>query len=316
MADENVLPVIDLDAYINPKFPEDKEQVIVQIRDACARYGFFQVKGHGIPLSTQQHFIQGLAKFFSLPKEEKLKLSFLKDPCRRGYEASGDTLRHGDAFPDTKEAFYIGREESSFEPPGFHGPNNWPDLPAADFRDPVSEYYEGTDKLGRLIWEILLQGLGHPPSLLDRFAARPVVQMKMIRYPPASATKPGQFGVGAHTDFGGVTVLLQQPGKEGLEVWDEGKEAWAPVPSIEDVMVINCGDMIQKWSGGAYKSARHRVINKADEERLSSATFWHGDVGATNPLNPDDPAKDTVGQLLVRRFGNQFSLPKEVFAAA
>lgn len=103
MADENVLPVIDLDAYINPKFPEDKEQVIVQIRDACARYGFFQVKGHGIPLSTQQHFIQGLAKFFSLPKEEKLKLSFLKDPCRRGYEASGDTLRHGDAFPDTKE---------------------------------------------------------------------------------------------------------------------------------------------------------------------------------------------------------------------
>lgn len=214
------------------------------------------------------------------------------------------------------KAFYIGREDPVVEPPGFHGPNNWPDLPEEEFHGPIWEYYEGTNKLGRIIWEILLQGLGHSPALLDGFAKRPIVQMKMIRYPPASATKPGQFGVGAHTDFGGVTVLLQQAGKEGLEVWDKGNEDWSPVPSLEDVIVINCGDMIQKWSGGQYKSAKHRVINKANEERLSSATFWHGDVGATNPLNPDDPSKDTVGQLLFKRFASQFSLPKEVFTAA
>jgi isopenicillin N synthase-like dioxygenase len=139
--------------------------------------------------------------------------------------------------------------------------------------------------------------------------------MKIIRYSPLSATRTGQFGVGPHTDFGGVTVLLQQPGKEGLEVWQEGKEAWLPVPSIEDVYVINCGDMIQKWSGSQYKRAKHRVINKGDTERLSCATFWHGDFGATNPLNPNDPSKDTVGKLLLKQFGNQFSPPKEVYVA-
>lgn len=103
MTVDNVLPIIDLSGYINPKSPQDKERVIAQVRDACARHGFFQVKGHGVPLSVQQAFVKGLANFFSLPKEEKMKLSFLKDPCRRGYEASGDSIRVGDAFPDSKE---------------------------------------------------------------------------------------------------------------------------------------------------------------------------------------------------------------------
>ncbi|KAL8703228.1 MAG: hypothetical protein Q9201_003586 [Fulgogasparrea decipioides] len=208
------------------------------------------------------------------------------------------------------QSFYIGREDPVVEPPGFHGPNLWPNMPEEDFHGPVWDYYNLTSSLGKTIWEILLQGLGYEPSqVLGAFAKRPIVQMKMIRYPPLSATREGQFGVGPHTDFGGVTILLQQPGKKGLEVWQEGgSPEWIPVPSIEDVYVINCGDMIAKWSGGAYKSAKHRVINKGDTERLSCATFWHGDAAATNPLDPEDPSKDTVGQLLFKRFGNQFSL--------
>jgi isopenicillin N synthase-like dioxygenase len=142
-----------------------------------------------------------------------------------------------------------------------------------------------------------------------------MVVMKMIRYPPLASTLPGQFGVGAHTDFGGVTVLLQEPERHGLEVWVEEKEAWLPVKALEDVYVINCGDMIMKWSGGQYKSAKHRVINKADNEsRMSCATFFHGDMLASNPLNPNDPNRETVGQLLIKRFRNQFSIEKDTIA--
>ncbi|KAI4223100.1 MAG: hypothetical protein L6R36_005665 [Xanthoria steineri] len=310
--DTGALPIINLDDYINPKSPADKERVIAEVRDASKKYGFFQVKGHGIPLKAQEGLIRGLGNLFHQPEEEKAKLSFLKNPGRRGYEASGvGGLRAGDAMHDSKEAFYIGREDPVLEPPGFYGPNVWPNLPEEDCRSPIWEYYQGTSVLGRIIWAILLQGLGYSADLLDEFAKRPIVQMKMIRYPPASLTKPGQFGVGAHTDFGGVTVLLQEPAKAGLEVQDSETKEWLPVPSIEDVLVINCGDMIQKWSGGAYKSAKHRVINKADTERFSCATFWHGDASAANPLNADDGDKDTIGQLLFKRFKSQFSLPKE-----
>lgn len=143
---------------------------------------------------------------------------------------------------------------------------------------------------------------------MEAFAKRPMVFMKMIRYPPSQADLPGQFGVGAHNDFGGVTVLLQEPGKHGLEVWLESKEKWVPVKALKDIYVINCGDMINRWSGGQYKSAKHRVLNKSPTEpRLSCATFFHGDLFATNPLNPEDPNKETVGLLLVKRFRNQFS---------
>lgn len=172
---------------------------------------------------------------------------------------------------------------------GFYGPNNWPDLPKDKFQDPVWNYYEATSHLGRIIWEILLQGLGHSTRAMEAFAKKPVVPLKMIRYPRSSGVKPGQYGAGSHTDFGGVTVLLQEPGKEGLEVWLEDLQEWLTVPALDGVFVINCGDMIQRWSGGVYKSVRHRVINKSDAERLSCALFWHGDIMATNPLNPVDP---------------------------
>lgn len=99
----HVLPIINLDRYTNPTSPADKEKVIAEVREASGQYGFFQVKGHSVPLGTQREFFQGLSNLFSLPKEEKLKLSFLKDNCRRGYEASGDTHREGDALPDSKE---------------------------------------------------------------------------------------------------------------------------------------------------------------------------------------------------------------------
>lgn len=97
------LPVIDLGGYFHPSRPEDKTKVIQEVRKACQQYGFFQVQNHNLPLLTQQGLVKALNNFFSLPKEEKMKLSFLKNPCRRGYEASGDSLRVGDAMPDSKE---------------------------------------------------------------------------------------------------------------------------------------------------------------------------------------------------------------------
>jgi isopenicillin N synthase-like dioxygenase len=97
------LPIIDLSGYIAPKSAVDRERVIAEVRDAAHQYGFFQVRGHGVPLSLQKDLLRCMDNVFNLPKEEKLKMSFLADPCRRGYEASGMSHREGDALPDAKE---------------------------------------------------------------------------------------------------------------------------------------------------------------------------------------------------------------------
>lgn len=100
---EVALPLVDLSGYLNPKSPEDRARVIAEVFEACAQYGFFQVKGHGIPLDLQKKQLQSIDTLFNLPREEKRKLSFLENPCRRGYEESGMSLREGDALPDSKE---------------------------------------------------------------------------------------------------------------------------------------------------------------------------------------------------------------------
>ena len=99
--------MIDLSPYLKEgTTEEDRKKVIAEVRDACINYGFFQLVGHGIPVQLQRDFLSALDKLFSLPNEEKLSVSFLNSPCRRGYEASGVTLRDGDAMPDSKEVCY------------------------------------------------------------------------------------------------------------------------------------------------------------------------------------------------------------------
>lgn len=102
-ANDVQLPMIDLSGYLNPTSPQDRDEVIAKVRKACNEFGFFQVKGHGVTLEQQRGLFRGMSNFFSQSTEEKLKYSFLEHPCRRGYEASGMSLRDGDSMADAKE---------------------------------------------------------------------------------------------------------------------------------------------------------------------------------------------------------------------
>ena len=95
--------MIDLGGYLARSAAKDKERVVTQVRNAARDYGFFQIRGHGIPLSVQQDLLRCMDNIFGLPTEEKLKMSFLENPCRRGYEAPGMSHREGDDLPDAKE---------------------------------------------------------------------------------------------------------------------------------------------------------------------------------------------------------------------
>jgi isopenicillin N synthase-like dioxygenase len=91
---------------------------------------------------------------------------------------------------------------------------------------------------------------------------------------------------GAHTDFGGITFLLQQPGSKGLEVFYPPTESWVSVPVTPDSFVVNIGDLVQKWTAGHYRSAVHRVINFGDKHRYSAPFFLNGNLKLEiQPLN-------------------------------
>jgi isopenicillin N synthase-like dioxygenase len=150
---------------------------------------------------------------------------------------------------------------------------------------------------------------------MERFSKRPLIGMGLQCYPSPEDTAEGQFGLGAHNDWGGIMVLLPEPGKDALEVWLENEKEWVGVPAVEDRFVINCGDMLAGWSGDVYKAVHHRVVNKAPVRRYSAVTAWHGDIFATNPFEEYGATKETVGHLFIKRFQDQMKPSKELLTA-
>lgn len=82
-------------------------------------------------------------------------------------------------------------------------------------------------------------------------------------------------GIGAHTDFGSVTLLLQDD-VGGLQVFDKPTMSWIDVKPTPGAYVVNLGNVMMRWSNDTYVSNLHRVINKTGRERYSVPFFFSG----------------------------------------
>ena len=135
-------------------------------------------------------------------------------------------------------------------------------------------------------------------------------------YPPTpgDATDRGR-GIGAHTDFGALTLLLQD-NVGGLEVLHKPTGTWHHVTPIEGAYVINIGDLMQRWTNDRYLSTMHRVMSPVSTRpRYSVAFFNDGALDTTIEAIPTCvPAgeKPKYGPLkvedhLVRRYRQSYS---------
>jgi isopenicillin N synthase-like dioxygenase len=91
------------------------------------------------------------------------------------------------------------------------------------------------------------------------------------------------LGVGEHTDYG-VLTILKQDDVGGLQV--KSKSGWVDAPPIDDAFVCNIGDMLDRMTRGLYRSTPHRVLNRANRDRLSFPFFF--DPGFETVVRPID----------------------------
>ncbi|KAI1763141.1 hypothetical protein GGR53DRAFT_498691 [Hypoxylon sp. FL1150] len=179
-------------------------------------------------------------------------------------------------FQDQKEGFMIGPEL----PPGrfLQGPNLWPeegDCPG--FRSTMEEYFAAVRGLSVKMFRLLALSLRLDEHYFDAFVnSRDSISMcRAHRYPRANAeTAKKSRGTGAHTDFGAMTLLLQDD-IGGLEVFHRPSGTWNPVPYVKDAYVINIGDMMEQWTNGRYMSTLHRVISPVSSEDRYSVVFFN-----------------------------------------
>ena len=68
-------------------------------------------------------------------------------------------------------------------------------------------------------------------------------------------------------------LLLVEPGKGGLQVERDGE--WVDAPSVPGAFVVNIGDLMARWTAGAWVSTLHRVVALPGQPARQSLAFFH-----------------------------------------
>jgi len=290
------VPLIDLTGLRDGSEPA---AVAARIDTACRDTGFFGVVGHGVDPELRRRLDHLARQFFALPDREKAEVAMARGGrAWRGWFPVEGELTSG--RPDLKEGLYFGQELAPDDPRvvggvPLHGPNLFPEHPAG-LRAAVLDYIEAVTAVGHLVLRGLALGLGLEPDWFDdHLTADPLVLFRIFHYPPLPPGA-GQWSVGEHTDYGLVTVLGQDD-SGGLEV--RSRDGWIPVPPDPEAFVINIGDMLERMTGGAYRSTPHRVRNTSGADRLSFPLFldpnWDADVRPVPSLDTPTIAPSAGG---------------------
>jgi isopenicillin N synthase-like dioxygenase len=323
MVQTPALPVIDMAPLRATDDPAACRRTAEAIDRACRASGFFYVRGHGIREASLQRLETASRRFFALPEKEKAEIAMAHGGAAwRGWFPLGGELTSG--RPDRKEGLYFGSElgpDDARVRAGWplHGANLWP-RQIEELRPAVLDYMRQAVRAAAALMTGIALALDLDADYFERhYTADPTVLFRIFRYPAATDADPG-WGVGEHTDYGLLT-LLAQDAHGGLQV--KTPAGWIDAPPMAGTIVCNIGDMLDRLTGGLYRSTPHRVRNAGGEDRLSFPLFFDPDFAAEiRPLPGRGGAPDprtarwdganledvsgTYGDYLLRKVGKVF----------
>ncbi len=304
------VPVVDI-AALGGGNAAAEAATVEQLREAAAQVGFLHITGHGIAPAVAGRLQAAAKRFFAQPLNTKLASYIGGSSNHRGYVPEGEETL-GDGKRDRKEAFDLGLDlPAATVPPGHPmlGPNQWPALPG--FREDVMAYYGAAFAVGRRLLRGFAMALGQPEGSFDHLVTAPPSQLRLIHY-PHDDTQRDAPGIGAHTDYECFTLLLATG--PGLEVMNQAGE-WIDAPPVPGALVVNIGDMLEYWSGGAFVATSHRV-RKVAEERYSFPLFFALDYDTQlRPLGRPDAEPIRTGEHLFAQTVQTFRYLQERAAA-
>lgn len=317
------MPILDLGEWIAGRAPIGP--LVEQFKAACTNTGFFYVKNHGIPAEVIEAVFEATGRYFALPEAERLK-DKIDERFRRGFMPYGVT-QHPGFKPDLKESYEVGVDLPLDDPDvkaglPLHGPNKWPaDKPW--LKEAAEAYIANTTTLGKRLLRVFAVALGQPEEFFLQWTRKPMVQSRLFHYPPQATPTSLELGAAAHTDYGMLTLLVQDP-IGGLELRTRDGE-WVSAPYIEGTLVINLGDMVKVWTNEHYVSNLHRVANRTGRERYSIPTFFNLDYYTPVACLPafkkegEAPKHPPIysGDYLVKRFSEvqKYKTPAQLQAA-
>ncbi len=286
------LPVID----IAPLFARDgaaRAAVAKRIEAACRDSGFFYASGHGVSDDVLARLDGASRRFFALPRAAKEKIAMERGGAAwRGWFPLEGELTSG--RPDQKEGLYLGTELPPDHPRvragwPLHGANLWPaELP--ELRPAVEAFMAAATRAAHALMEGIALALGLDPEYFARtYTAQPTLLFRIFRYPANRG--PDTWGVGEHSDYGLLTLLAQDE-HGGLQV--KTPRGWIDALPMPGTLVCNIGDMLDRLTGGWFRSTPHRVRNISGKDRLSFPLFFDPDFAAEIRPLPQHAAIDVA----------------------
>ena len=236
-----MIPVIDYNS----------KDVLEEIREAYTTVGF-AVFQHSLADSDQDTMKQWwnlMRDFFDKDQETKNKYKYQAEN-NLGYSIVGAENVDPTAPKDMKESFNYNNTRMPKE--------LWPELEG--FRKTALQSIQIMDNLTIEILKKFDTILNCGTTLVNAHKEM-YNTTRVIHYPAFEGTlEDRQMRIGEHSDYGTITLLWQINDVPGLEVQDLGG-VWHPVPFEEDGVVVNIGDLLQRWTNDYFVSTKHRVVN-------------------------------------------------------
>jgi len=287
---QNSVPTIDLESNQTKSVDFQVET----IQRACEETGFFAVSGHGVPTIIMDNCYKAALHFFEQPTHEKEKVQQSSPGSPYGFmpmaQESLGRSRGRATPPDLKESFSAGPPlrnplpENSEEALFAATPNRWPEVPI-NFRKSFEAYYQEMNNLSNTLMGLFALALSLPRDFFRPFINHPISALRANHYPEISSPiYSGQLRAGEHSDYGTLTILMQDSSDEGLEICNRAG-IWIPVQTKSPNFIINIGDLMQRWTNNRWVSSLHRVVIPSNDlskktQRLSIAYFHQPDWNA------------------------------------
>ena len=263
------VPVIDLTDFVDGA-ADRRAEVGRRIDSACRTVGFFSVVGHGVDNGVVERAHDAASAFFDLPLADRMGAATPEPQAPYGYVPfSAEALSRsiGEAGrADLKETYNVGpvgrpRPVGAMTDPDERdvwAPNVWPPaLP--ELRPALEAYYVAMAALAGTVMDAFAVGLGLGRGWFAPFIDRHGSALRLAHYPALErAPAPGELRAGAHTDYGTLTIL-RLDAEPGLQV-QSADGGWSDVEAPNRALVVNLGDLMQRWTNDRWRSTMHRVV--------------------------------------------------------
>ena len=288
------LPVTDLAPFLHGS-ENDKQDVAQSVARSCEEIGFLVIRGHDVAQETIDTAIELGFNFFDLPAKTKDQWHPTGPAKQRGYhgmETRGlaSTLDK-DAPKDLRESVFLGPVDDHSqhyatipEANTAYAPNLIPTQPLG-FDAALLDMYRSFEQLAANLMRVFAVALDQPEYAFAPLINRHFSILSVHHYPALTAPpKPGQLRTGAHTDYGSLTILAMTDSNGGLEA-QAADGRWIPVQAQRGELVVNLGDMMQRWTNDRWVSTMHRVmtperLEDASSRRMSIGYFMHPNFDA------------------------------------